>query len=107
MMPRLTTRVSLGIMLGLVLGQQIGIMLCTWLAVRLNLGSLADEISWRQLYAASWLAGIGFTMSIFIAYLGFGPGDDLEAAKIGVLGGSLVAGVVGFVLLRAATSART
>jgi len=103
----LTTRLSLGIMLGLVLGKQIGIMLCTWLVVKLNLGSLADGINWKHVYAASWLAGIGFTMSIFIANLGFGPGDNLETAKIGVLAGSLVAGVVGFVLLRAATSART
>ena len=103
----LTTRLSLGIILGLVLGKQIGIMLCTWLAVKLNLGSLADGINWKHVYAASWLAGIGFTMSIFIANLGFGPGPNLETAKIGVLGGSLVAGVVGFVLLRAATSART
>ncbi len=101
----LTTRLSLGIMLGLVFGKQIGIMLCTWLAVKLNLGSLADEINWKHVYAASWLAGIGFTMSIFIANLGFGPGDNLETAKIGVLGGSLFAGVGGFVLLRAATSA--
>ena len=103
----LTTRLSLGIMLGLVLGKQIGIMLFTWLAVKMNLGSLADGINWKHIYAASWMAGIGFTMSIFIANLAFGPGDNLDTAKIGVLGGSLVAGVIGFVLLRAVTSART
>ena len=100
----LATRISLGIMLGLVVGKQAGIMLFTWLAVQLRLGSLADEINWKQVYAASWLAGIGFTMSIFIAYLGFGEGADLDTAKIGVLAGSLIAGVTGFVLLRAFTS---
>jgi NhaA family Na+:H+ antiporter len=101
------TRVSLGIIVGLVLGKQIGIMLCTWLAVKLDLGSLGEGVSWKQVYAASWLAGIGFTMSIFIANLGFGAGENLYAAKIGVLAGSLVAGVVGFTLLRAFTSPRT
>ena len=100
----LTTRLSLGIILGLVLGKQAGIMFFTWLAVKLRLGSLADEINWKQVYAASWLAGIGFTMSIFIAYLGFGEGADLDTAKIGVLAGSLIAGVTGFVLLRIFTT---
>jgi len=103
----LMTRVSLGIIVGLVLGKQIGIMGFTWLAVKLNLGSLGEGVSWKQVYAASWLAGIGFTMSIFIANLGFGAGENLYAAKIGVLAGSLVAGVVGFTLLRAFTSPRT
>ncbi len=104
----LTTRISIGIILGLVLGKQAGIMLFTWLAVKLRLGSLADEINWKQVYAASWLAGIGFTMSIFIAYLGFGEGtENLDTAKIGVLAGSLIAGVTGFVLLRAFTREAT
>ncbi len=103
----LMTRVSLGIIVGLVLGKQIGIMAFTWLATKLNLGSLGEGVSWKQVYAASWLAAIGFTMSIFIANLGFGEGDNLHDAKIGVLAGSLVAGVVGFTLLRAFTSPRT
>ncbi len=103
----LMTRVSLGIIVGLVLGKQIGIMGFTWLAVKLNLGSLGEGVSWKQIYAASWLAAIGFTMSIFIANLGFGEGDNLHDAKIGVLAGSLFAGVVGFTLLRAFTSSRT
>ena len=103
----LMTRVSLGIIVGLVLGNQIGIMAFTWLAVKLTLGSLGEGVSWKLVYATSWLAGIGFTMSIFIANLGFGPGDNLHDAKIGVLAGSLVAGVVGFTLLRAFTSPRT
>ena len=103
----LMTRVSLGIIVGLVLGKQIGIMAFTWLAVKLNLGSLGEGVNWKLVYATSWLAGIGFTMSIFIANLGFGAGENLHDAKIGVLAGSLVAGVVGFTLLRAFTSPRT
>ena len=103
----LMTRVSLGIIVGLVLGKQIGIMAFTWLAVKLNLGSLGEGVNWKLVYATSWLAGIGFTMSIFIANLGFGAGENLHDAKIGVRAGSLVAGIVGFTLLRAFTSPRT
>jgi NhaA family Na+:H+ antiporter len=99
----LAGRVSLGIMLGLVLGKQIGIMLSTWLAVRLGLGALPEGVTWRQIYATSWLAGVGFTMSLFIAYLGFGAGPELVAAKTGILAASVIAGGGGYVLLRLAT----
>ena len=78
-------------------------MVCTWLAVWLGLGTLPAGVSWRQVYATSWLAGIGFTMSLFIAYLGFGEGEQLVAAKTGILAASIAAGVVGYVLLRLAT----
>ncbi|MHC4306736.1 MAG: Na+/H+ antiporter NhaA [Planctomycetota bacterium] len=101
--PALGSRISLGIILGLVLGKQAGIMLCTWLAVRLGLGSLPEGVTWKHIYATSWLAGIGFTMSLFIAYLGFGAGDQLVLSKYGILAGSLIAGVGGYILLRLAT----
>ncbi|MHC4766670.1 MAG: Na+/H+ antiporter NhaA [Planctomycetota bacterium] len=99
----LGSRISLGIILGLVLGKPAGIMLCTWLAVRLGLGALPEGVTWRQISATGWLAGIGFTMSLFIAYLGFGEGEQLVAAKYGILAGSLIAGGGGYVLLRLAT----
>jgi NhaA family Na+:H+ antiporter len=98
------SRVSLGIALGLVLGKQIGIVSCAWLATKTGLAPMPEGITWKQIYATSWLAGIGFTMSLFIAYLGFGEGELLVMSKMGVLGGSLICGVVGFLLLRAATS---
>ncbi|MHC5006660.1 MAG: Na+/H+ antiporter NhaA [Planctomycetota bacterium] len=104
--PALGSRISLGIILGLVLGKQVGIMLCTWLAVRLGLGTLPEGLTWRHIYATSWLAGIGFTMSLFIAYLGFGASDELVLSKYGILAGSLIAGVGGYVLLRRATRPR-
>ncbi|MHC4786818.1 MAG: Na+/H+ antiporter NhaA [Planctomycetota bacterium] len=104
--PALGSRISLGIILGLVLGKQIGIMGCTWLAVRLGLGTLPEGLTWKHIYATSWLAGIGFTMSLFIAYLGFGEGEQLVLSKYGILAGSLAAGVVGYVLLRLATRPR-
>jgi NhaA family Na+:H+ antiporter len=99
----LGSRVSLGIILGLVLGKQIGITLFTWLAVRLGFGALPEGTTWKQIYAVSWLAGIGFTMSLFIANLGFGAGEQLTLSKYGILAGSLVAGVAGYVLLRLTT----
>jgi NhaA family Na+:H+ antiporter len=97
----LLDRVSLGIIAGLVLGKQIGITLASWLAVKLRLAELPAGVNWRQIYATGWLAGIGFTMSLFIAELAFGASANLEAAKVGILGASLVAGITGFVLLRA------
>jgi NhaA family Na+:H+ antiporter len=95
-------RVVLGIVLGLVVGKTVGITLFAWLAVRLGVAALPGAISWRMLHGASWLGGIGFTMSLFIAALAYGPGALLDSAKLGILAASLVAGVVGWTLLRGA-----
>lgn len=95
----LTDRVAIGIAAGLVLGKPIGIMLASWLAVRTGLGALPEDISWRQLLGMSCLAGIGFTMSLFIAQLAFPDPGDLTIAKVAVLGASAVSAVIGFTLL--------
>lgn len=98
-----TQRETLGVMLGLLLGKPIGITLVSLLAVKSGLGALPSGVTWRHLHGASWLAGIGFTMSLFIANLAFAGGEAAEKlndAKIGILSGSLVAGIVGFMLLR-------
>jgi NhaA family Na+:H+ antiporter len=100
-------RVTIGIVLGLVIGKQVGVTLFAWLATRLGLASLPAGVSWRQVYGAGWLAGIGFTMSLFIADLAFADAEALTSAKIGVLAASLVAGTVGFLLLRQSTASRT
>ncbi|HEX2217810.1 MAG TPA: Na+/H+ antiporter NhaA [Gemmatimonadales bacterium] len=100
----ITDPISLGIMLGLVLGKPLGITLLAWLAVRLGLADRPAGASWLAVHAVSWLAGIGFTMSLFIAGLAFASEGPLLAAKVGVLGGSLAAGLVGAVLLRLAIS---
>lgn len=95
----LVTVVSVGIVLGLVLGKSIGITLFTWLALRLRLADLPDNITLRQLFSASWLAGIGFTMSLFIAGNAFSTDANLlDQAKAGILIASLLAGIIGFVL---------
>jgi len=102
-----TTRVSLGVMAGLVLGKQIGITGFAWLAVRTKLASMPRGTTWRQIYGASWLGGIGFTMSLFIASLAFSDPLLLSVAKVGILSASLLAGVTGWIILRTASAAVT
>ena len=95
----LLSMVSIGIVLGLVLGKAIGITLFAWIAVRLRLADLPRNVTLRQLFSASWLAGIGFTMSLFIAGNAFrGNADLLDEAKAGILVASLLAGVIGYAL---------
>lgn len=96
----LATSVSLGIILGLVVGKQVGITLLTWLVVRTGLAVLPEGVTWRQIYCVGWLGGIGFTMSLFIATLAFGSSELLATAKVAILGASLIAGIIGYVLLR-------
>ncbi|MFL7891683.1 MAG: Na+/H+ antiporter NhaA [Anaerolineales bacterium] len=91
--------VSIGIVLGLVLGKVAGITFFTWLAVRIGLADMPRNVSIRQLFSASWLAGIGFTMSLFIAGNAFqGSTDLLNQAKAGILIASLLAGLIGYAL---------
>jgi len=99
-------RVALGVAVGLVVGKQIGITLAAWLAVRSGLAVLPEGVGWGHIYAVSWVAGIGFTMSLFIANLAFAEPALLASAKIGILAASAVAGMVGFVLLRRIGSAQ-
>lgn len=96
----LTDRVSLGIMAGLVVGKQAGITLFAWLAVKSRLAVLPADISWKDIYAAGWLGGIGFTMSLFIANLAFDESPLLYVSKIGILAASLVAGAVGWAIFK-------
>jgi len=91
--------VTLGVVFGLVLGKPIGIMLASWLAVRLRLASLPEYVGWKHIHGAAWLAGIGFTMSIFMTGLAFTDEARLTAAKLGILVASLCAGVAGSAIL--------
>jgi Na+:H+ antiporter, NhaA family len=99
-----TEPVGIGIILGLVLGKPVGIFLASFLAVRLGLGRLPERTSWSMLVGLGAVAGIGFTVSIFIAGLSF-PGSELltEEAKIAILLASLFAAIIGVALLLAAT----
>jgi len=92
--------VSLGVVLGLFLGKLSGITLVSWLAVKTGLAELPPGVTTAQIFGASILGGIGFTMSIFVAGLAFPEGPLLAAAKLGILAASAISGVVGFVVLK-------
>lgn len=99
-----TAPVGVGIVLGLVLGKPVGILLASFVAVRLGLGRLPEDTTWPMVLGLGAVGGIGFTVSIFIAGLSF-PGADLltEEAKIAILLASVCAAVVGVLVLLAAT----
>jgi Na+:H+ antiporter, NhaA family len=92
--------VTLGIVLGLVLGKVAGIFSLSWLAVQLKFASLPAHVSWRHVAGLGLLAGIGFTVSLFIADLAFINPIVQAQAKIGILIASLLAGTMGFIYLR-------
>ncbi|MFQ6117251.1 MAG: Na+/H+ antiporter NhaA [Candidatus Bipolaricaulia bacterium] len=92
--------VSLGVIVGLVVGKPLGITLFAWLAVRSGLAAMPTGVTWRGICGVGWLGGIGFTMSLFIAGLAFGDIPLLSVAKVGILAASLIAGVVGWMFLR-------
>ncbi len=96
----LTHPTGLGVFVGLVIGKQLGITSATWLFVRRGWAALPSGTMWRDLYAVSWLGGIGFTMSLFISSLAFRGTDHLPIAKVAVMSASLVSGSVGWILLR-------
>lgn len=96
----------LGIALGLIFGNQLGIFGSAWIAVKSGITSLPGGISWGQVYGISCVAGVGFTMSLFIGNLAFDGDQQLSAVKIGVLAGSIVSAVWGYGLLRAIGKAR-
>ncbi|MCK9504918.1 MAG: Na+/H+ antiporter NhaA [Porticoccaceae bacterium] len=95
--------VPLGIAAGLFLGNQLGIFSLSWLAVKLGIAKLPAGATWVQLYGVGMLCGIGFTMSLFISSLAFGQGDQSSIPvddRLGILVGTLLSAVGGYVLLR-------
>jgi NhaA family Na+:H+ antiporter len=95
----LASPVALGVILGLLVGKPLGITSFSWLAVRAGIAALPDGVTWRLLGGAGILSGIGFTMALFIASLAFADATLLDAAKLGVLAASTVAGIAGWLLL--------
>jgi NhaA family Na+:H+ antiporter len=91
--------VSLGIVLGLFVGKPVGIWLFARVSAKFRLAAVPPGITWRALFGAAWLCGIGFTMSLFIATLGFGDGALLDMSKIGILAASLGSGVCASIFL--------
>lgn len=91
---------SMGILAGLILGKPIGIVAFTWLSIRLGLSQLPNKVDWLHVLGAGFLAGIGFTMSIFITLLAFTDAGIVQNSKIAILTSSLIAGSIGLVILR-------
>jgi NhaA family Na+:H+ antiporter len=91
---------SLGILAGLVLGKPAGILLCCWLAIRTGLCRLPADMRWSHVAGVGVLAGVGFTMSIFIANLAFSQVTTIGYSKIAILAASLLASILGFSLIR-------
>ncbi len=96
----LTQSYSLGIIIGLIVGKPLGIVLFTYLCVRMRLSNLPTDLNWKYIVAIGFLGGIGFTMSIFIGILAFDFPRMIETSKIAVFMGSLIAGLIGFLLLK-------
>ena len=91
--------ISLGIIVGLLAGKALGISLFSKLLVKLKITSLPEGVTWKHVYGASFFAGIGFTMSIFISGLAFVPEKFVEIAKVGIFAASFIAAVLGMVIL--------
>ena len=96
----LTSNSSLGIMLGLVFGKPLGIILMCFIAVKLGLSALPGKSKWHELLGMGILAGIGFTMSIFVTILAFDEIEIINHSKIAILIASLTAGIFGFIYLK-------
>ncbi len=92
--------VSLGIMIGLIFGKQIGIMAFSWLAIACKIADLPQGVTWSHVWGVSILAGIGFTMSIFISELGLGSQTLIDEAKISIFIASFIAGIAGYFILK-------
>ena len=94
---------TLAVILGLVVGKPVGITGAALAAVRLRIAALPDGVSWTALHGCAWLGGIGFMMSLFIATLAFEGTTVLDSAKVGILGGSILTGIVGALVVRRST----
>ena len=92
--------ISLGIAIGLALGKPVGILSFVWIAVRTGLARLPNGVDWQLMQGAALLAGIGFTMSLFIGTLAFSGAEQAASVRVGVLSGSLLSGIAGFLVLR-------
>ena len=93
---------TLGIAVGLFLGKQIGVFLATWIGVKSGIARLPENVTWRHVYGVACLTGVGFTMSLFIGSLAFGDADQMNAVRLGVVLGSVLSGLFGYVLLKSA-----
>jgi NhaA family Na+:H+ antiporter len=102
-----TNGVTLGIAAGLFIGKQIGVLAMAYGSVRLGIARLPEGVSWTGLYGVAVLSGIGFTMSLFVGTLAWDTSEYAAPIRLGVLAGSLLSGVLGYVLVLAACRGTT
>ncbi|HEY0653878.1 MAG TPA: Na+/H+ antiporter NhaA [Chryseosolibacter sp.] len=98
----LTSPISIGVAVGLMIGKPIGIFAFSYLSVKLKITSLPPDSKWSHIFGAGILGGIGFTMSIFISLLAFEDVAKVDQAKIAIMAASLIAGILGILYLRTA-----
>ena len=91
---------STNIAISMIIGNSVGIFLFSFLALKMNLAELPERVSIKQIAGISILGGLGFTMSLFINNLAFTDAELINSAKMGILIGSLVAGLLGYLVLR-------
>ena len=99
----LDSSIAQGVFVGLVVGKPLGILAATWIAVRLRVGELPAGATWTHILGIGLLGGVGFTVSLLISGLAFSEGSVIDSAKLGILGGSVIAGLAGFIFLYATT----
>ena len=98
--PLLHPEIMLEVLAGLIIGKPLGIAAAAFVAVKSGLAKLPGGVRWLSLLGYAWLGGIGFTMSLFIAMLAFDEAAPVDAAKLGILAGSLLAGVIATIILK-------
>ncbi|HLG41527.1 MAG TPA: Na+/H+ antiporter NhaA, partial [Chitinophagaceae bacterium] len=97
---------GIGIVLGLVLGKPLGILLFSWLAYKMGIASLPENVRWTHILGVGLLGGIGFTMALFISNLAFRQTELTDNAKISILFASVIAGLAGYFVLKKTLSDR-
>lgn len=107
MIEGLYSGLGLGIVLGLVLGKPLGILTLSWLSVKTGISQLPQGANWKHIIGVGLLAGVGFTMSIFIALLSFATPELIAEAKFSILTGSFLSGTLGYILLKQSGKNRT
>ncbi len=106
MVEGLFTGLGMGIVLGLVIGKPLGILFISWLSVKLKLSELPENAKWVHILGVGLLAGIGFTMSIFISILSFADPLLVQEAKFSILVGSVISGLLGYLILNLSSKKR-
>ena len=84
---------------GLIIGKQLGVFSFSWLSVKLGFANLPDDLDFKHIYGCALLCGVGFTMSLFIGSLAFGGTEKAFDERLGILAGSLVSGLLGYLAL--------